>query len=139
MRQDKFRGNVFVANLPQGFTDERLAATFDEFGLVLGAFLARDLATGAAKTHGLVSLAPDRAAAEAIAALNGTKIDGRKIEVRKADPEMALAIPRPPRSRPSFHAAAPAPRAPAAPAAPRSAAPASPSFVVERVRSRRVT
>jgi RNA recognition motif-containing protein len=128
MRQDKFRGNVFVANLPAGYTDEQLAAAFDEFGLVLGAFLARDLATGNAKTHGLVAIAPDRAAAEAIAALNGTKIDGRKIEVRKADPEMSLTIPRP-RGRPSFHAAAPASHAPAhAPA----------TFVVERVRPRRV-
>ena len=31
MRQDKFRGNVFVANLPQGFTDERLAARFGPY------------------------------------------------------------------------------------------------------------
>ena len=40
MRQTKFRGNVFVANLPLGYSDEQLAQTFDEFGLVLGAYLA---------------------------------------------------------------------------------------------------
>lgn len=112
MRQDKFRGNVFVANLPPGFTDAELAAAFDEFGLVLSAFLARDAATGAPKTHGLVSIAPDRAANDAIAALNGTKIGNKKIEVRAADPEMALTIPKPPRRQREAYSAPVASRRP---------------------------
>ncbi len=35
---NKFRGNVFVANLPNGYTDEQLAQLFDPYGIVLGAF-----------------------------------------------------------------------------------------------------
>jgi hypothetical protein len=58
MRKQSFRGNVFVANLPQGFTDEDLAQSFDAFGLVIGAVLARDAKTGAPKNHGLVDIAP---------------------------------------------------------------------------------
>jgi RNA recognition motif-containing protein len=133
MRQDKIRGNVFVANLPPGYTEEQLAAAFDDFGLVLSAFLARDPETGALKNFGLVNIAPEQAAAEAIAALNGNKIGGRKIEVRKADPNMALSIPKPKRRPP----AAPAPTAPSAPAA--SDTPPAParSFVVERLPARR--
>jgi RNA recognition motif-containing protein len=138
MREQKFRGNVFVANLPKGFTDEDLARTFDPFGIVVGAYLARDAATGAPKRHGLVNIAPERAAGAAVAALNGSEIGGRRIEARLADPDMALTIPsRPgqPRSgqpRPGqAHFDAPAKRltlpAPAMPVKPRRA------FVVERV------
>jgi RNA recognition motif-containing protein len=97
MRQTKFRGNVFVANLPNGFGDEDLARLFDEFGIVLGAFLARDPATRATKGCGLVNIAPPRAAEAAIKALNGSTVGGRKIEVRTATPGMAISIPRPPR------------------------------------------
>ena len=92
MRQTKFRGNIFVANLPLGYTDEQLARTFDEFGLVLGAYLARDPLTGNTKGYGLVNLAPEKAAKEAIAAVNGRKVEGRTIEVKLADPEMAITI-----------------------------------------------
>ena len=35
MRQNKFRGNIFVANLPNGFTDEELAQLFDPYGICL--------------------------------------------------------------------------------------------------------
>lgn len=94
-RNDKVKGNIFVANLPRGFTDEQLAAAFDEYGIVLGAFLARDQMTGEPKNHGLVNIAPQRAADAAIAAMNGKTLGGRKIEVRAADPNMALTVPNP--------------------------------------------
>lgn len=94
-RNDKVKGNIFVANLPRGFTDEQLAAAFDEFGIVLGAFLARDQATGEPKNHGLVNIAPQRAADAAVAAMNGKTLGERKIEVRLADPNMALTVPHP--------------------------------------------
>jgi len=93
MRQEKFRGNVFVANLPNGYTDAKLAETFDPYGIVIGACLARDPETGALKRHGLVNIAPGRAAAAAIADLNGKNINGRHIEVRIADPDMGLTMP----------------------------------------------
>jgi RNA recognition motif-containing protein len=97
MRQNKFRGNVFVANLPNGTTDEQLAQLFDQYGIVLGAFLARDAATASTKGCGLVNIAPARAAEAAIAALNGSTVGGRRIEVRAAAPEMAITMPKPPR------------------------------------------
>ena len=123
MRQQKFRGNVFVANLPKACTDAELAEEFDSFGLVLGAFIARDPDTGVSKGHALVSIAPERAAANAVAALNGKEMGGRRIEVRPADPAMALNIPAP-RGRP----AQPPRPAWTAPTAPRPA----PTFQLER-------
>lgn len=95
MRKQSFRGNVFVANLPAGFTDEDLAQSFDAFGLVIGAVLARDAKTGVPKNHGLVDIAPQKAADAAIAAMNGTEIGGSRIEVRHADPAMSITLPGP--------------------------------------------
>lgn len=142
MRSDRITGNIFVANLPPGFTDARLADLFDPYGLVLIAHLARDAKTGAIRNHGLVDLAPKRAAAEAIEALDGQEIDGQRIAVRAADPSLALRSPSPkrrgpPRQAPAQAATAPAQAQEPAPEraeAPPAAAPrpAARTFVVER-------
>lgn len=97
MRTEKIRGNIFVANLPIGLTDEQLAELFDPYGMVLRAYLARDPATGQTRGHGLVQLAPDRVIDTAIAATNGIRLERRRIEVRRADPEMSLVPATPPR------------------------------------------
>ena len=127
MRPQNFRGNVFVANLPDGYSDEKLAAIFDPFGIVLSAFVARDPETGRPQSYGLVNLAPERAVAEAIAELNGSDLDGRPLQVRPADPDKGLTVPsarRPMRSAPPPHAAP---------------ARARPTFQVEHIRSGRRT
>ena len=93
MRPDKIRGNVFVANLPRGFTDGQLAEAFDPYGIVLFAHLARDPTTGETRGHGLVQLAPDRAVEHAVARLNETGIAGRRVEARRADPHMSINPP----------------------------------------------
>jgi len=95
VRYNKFRGNVFVANLPNGFKDEELAQLFDPYGIVLDAFMAREADGRTTKGCGLVNIAPPRAAAVAIAALHGTRVAGRQIEVRAAAPNMAISIPKP--------------------------------------------
>src|SRR6185437_1825931 len=82
MRSDRITGNIFVSNLPPGFTDAQLAELFDSYGLVLIARLARDAKTGAVRNHGLVDLAPQPAAREAIEALDGHEIDGQRIGAR---------------------------------------------------------
>ena len=150
MRPQKFRGNVFVANLPKGFTDSELAQAFDRFGMVMGACLARDQETGITKGHGLVDLAPAGAAEQAVLEMNGIEIGGRKIEARLADPNMSLTIhaPREPvRERPEPRAfeprERPEPRAEARPESrdqfPASRRPAGtrPPVQVEVRRSRR--
>lgn len=93
MRADKIRGNVFVANLPAGLTDEQLAEVFDPYGLVLRAYLARDPATGQTRNYGLVQIAPDRVVDTAIAGVGATGVSGRRVEVRRADPSMSIALP----------------------------------------------
>ena len=79
------KGNVFVGNLPPDLTDERLAETFDPFGIVLSAIVARDPATGARLRYGFVDIATERAATKAIEALDGSELDGCKLNVKPRD------------------------------------------------------
>ena len=99
MRKPTITGNIFIANLPEGFNDAKLGDMFDAYGLVIVAHVARDFITGQPKNYGLVDLAPAKAAAKAIESLNGTAVDGRDIKVRAADPTMSITLPtrqRPP-------------------------------------------
>lgn len=93
------KGNVFVGNLPPNFTDERLAEAFDPYGIVLSAAIARDPATGARLRYGFVDIATERAMAKAITALDGSLVDGCKLNVK-------------PRERGAGKKAAPAKRPP---------------------------
>lgn len=95
MRPDVVKGNVFVANLPLGFTDEQLAELFDPYGIVLRAYLARDPATGQTQGHGLVELAPEKIVEAAIAGVAAARPGGRRVDVRRADDTMCIVAKRP--------------------------------------------
>lgn len=100
MRANHSRGNIFVANLPPEFTDDELAETFDSFGIVLSASIARDPATGKRLRYGFVDIATERAANLAVAALRGTQVHGFTLDVRISERPAAAkkpARPNPPR------------------------------------------
>ncbi|HEX6979433.1 MAG TPA: RNA-binding protein [Alphaproteobacteria bacterium] len=94
MRRAKLKGNVFVGNLPEDFTDGRLAELFDPYGIVVGAYLARDVATGELQNYGLVDLAPKKAVQTAVQQLDGALVDGNRLEVRATEAAIALRQPR---------------------------------------------
>jgi cold-inducible RNA-binding protein len=95
MRSQHFRGNVFVANLPPEFSDDRLAETFDSFGIVLSATIARDPATGKRLRYGFVDIATERAANRAVESMNGAAVDGYNLDVRISErPTAAKKAPR---------------------------------------------
>ena len=109
MRLQYFRGNVFVANLPPDFSDDQLAEAFDSFGIVLSAHVARDPGTGKKLRYGFVDIATERAAKQAVAAMNGAALDGHTIDVRiserpatgKKPLRPAMTARRPDAERPS--------------------------------------
>src|SRR5438094_945184 len=110
------KGNVFVGNLPPDFPDERLAETFDPYGIVLSASVARDPDTGARLRYGFVDIATEKAATQAIGALDGTEIDGCKLNVKASEKKTGKGgakgngARRPnagPARRPAFRAAPP--------------------------------
>jgi RNA recognition motif-containing protein len=96
MRTRKHKGNVFVGNLPQDFSEERLAEAFDPFGIVLSAAIARDPVTGAKLRYGFVDIATEKAAKAAISGLNGTQLDGSKLSVQLSE----KPVKRPPGTGP---------------------------------------
>jgi RNA recognition motif-containing protein len=96
MRNNK--GNVFVGNLPPNFSDERLAEAFDPFGIVLTAAVARDPSTGARLRYGFVDIATERAVTQAITALDGSEIEGCKLNVKPRERAKKSAAIRPRRT-----------------------------------------
>jgi RNA recognition motif-containing protein len=114
MRSRTPRGNVFVANLPPDFGDERLAEIFDSFGIVLSAFVARDPASGKRLRYGFVDIATERAAERAVNEMNGVAIDGHQLDVRISERKIQPNQPkRPPakeagRGEPDEHGFGPA-------------------------------
>src|SRR5207253_2443064 len=94
------KGNVFVGNLPPDFPDERLAEAFDPYGIVLSAAVARDPATGARLRYGFVDIATERAMTKAITALDGSQIDGCKLNVKPRERAAGKKPAGPPRRQP---------------------------------------
>lgn len=85
MRPTEFKGNLVVMNMPDDMTASDLAAMFDEHGLVLGAQIKRIPSNGGGTVGlGLVSLAPDTAADQAVKDLHGTVVGGSKLRVERA-------------------------------------------------------
>jgi len=110
MRVRNNKGNVFVGNLPLAFSDERLAETFDPYGIVLIAAVARDPETGARLRYGFVDIATEKAATLAITALDGSEVDGCKLNVKMSERKAKNGAKKPgatPGRRPPFRAAPP--------------------------------
>lgn len=76
--------NVFVKNLPDSLTEEKLRELFSQFGEITSAMIRRDDSTGSSKMFGFVTFADRAAAKAAVDALNGKPVDGKEIYVGRA-------------------------------------------------------
>ena len=72
---------LFVGNLSWNTRDEGLYEAFSHFGEVTDAKVITDRDTGRSRGFGFVTFEEDEAADKAVAALNGTELDGRAIRV----------------------------------------------------------
>ncbi len=77
---------IYVGNLSLDTTRERLQALFQNHGAVQAARLAKDRETGNLRGFGFVEMADAAQANAAIAALNGTTVDGRNLKVKQSRP-----------------------------------------------------
>ena len=76
---------LFVGNLPYGVTEEDVRELFRPHGEVPSVTLIQDRETG--KPRGFCFLEmPEPAARRAIAALDGSKVEGRHLRVNEARP-----------------------------------------------------
>ena len=76
--------NLYVGNLSFDTTSDDVRRAFEEHGTVTEAKVVMDWNTGRSRGFGFVEMADG--ADEAIAALNGTELDGRTIVVNEARP-----------------------------------------------------
>ena len=78
--------NIYVGNLSWSMTDEDLNTLFSEYGTVTSAKILKEKNTGRSKGFGFVEMEDDEAAKTAIATLNESEIQGRKLIVNESQP-----------------------------------------------------
>ena len=78
--------NIYVGNLSWSMTDADLEGMFTPYGEVSSAKILKDKMSGRSKGFGFVEMTDDEAAKTAIANLNETEIQGRKIIVNESQP-----------------------------------------------------
>lgn len=79
--------DIYVGNLPYSTTDEDLKGLFAAHGEVASARVVVDRMTGRSKGFGFVEMTDRTQAQQAIEALNGYDIEGRKLRVNESQPK----------------------------------------------------
>jgi RNA recognition motif-containing protein len=77
---------IYVGNLNFRTTDDGLRAAFEAFGPVTEVYIGSDRETGRSRGFGFVTMGEKAHGEAAIAALNGSQLDGRAIVVNEAQP-----------------------------------------------------
>jgi RNA recognition motif-containing protein len=80
---------IYVGNLSFDTTESELNELFSQHGEVAEVSVITDRETGRSRGFGFVEMKNDTAAREAIAALEGTDLGGRRITVNEARPRPA--------------------------------------------------
>jgi len=79
--------NIYVGNLSWNLKDQDLSNLFAAHGEVSSAKIVNDKFTNRSKGFGFVEMPNDDQAQAAIAALNGSEVDGRNIVVNESRPK----------------------------------------------------
>jgi len=79
--------NIFVGNLSFNTNEDELRQLFEGFGQVDRVSILTDRETGRSRGFGFVEMSSDEDGEKAIAALNGSQIGGRTINVNEARPK----------------------------------------------------
>lgn len=79
---------LFVGNLSFNTEERTLEELFGQAGAVTSVRVMRDQATGRARGFGFVEMETEEAAQAAIDRFNNTEVDGRRIAVNEARPQV---------------------------------------------------
>ncbi len=79
--------NIFVGNLDFNTSEDDLRRVFEAYGQVDRVSLMTDRETGRSRGFGFVEMTNTEDGEKAIAALNGTQLGGRKLNVNEARPK----------------------------------------------------
>lgn len=89
--------NLYIGYLPPTLEDDGLISLFSPFGEIVMAKVIKDRVSGLSKGYGFVKYADVQQANNAIASMNGHRLDGRTIAVRIAGkPPQPTVPPGPP-------------------------------------------
>jgi RNA recognition motif-containing protein len=78
--------NIYVGNLSWSMTDDDLSNLFSQYGTVSSAKILKEKNTGRSKGFGFVEMEDEEAAKTAIATLNESEVQGRKLIVNESRP-----------------------------------------------------
>jgi RNA recognition motif-containing protein len=76
--------NIFVGNLSYTTEEDAIRTLFEQHGEVSSVNVIKDRETGRARGFGFVEMPNDEEARAAIAAIDGTELDGRTIKADQA-------------------------------------------------------
>ncbi len=79
--------NIFVGNLSYGATEDSVKSLFEAHGAVDRVNIITDRDSGQPRGFGFVEMPNDAEADRAIAALNGTELGGRTLNINEARPK----------------------------------------------------
>ena len=79
--------NIFVGNLSFNTGEDELRQAFEAYGQVDRVSILTDRDTGRSRGFGFVEMASNEDGEKAIAALNGSQVGGRTINVNEARPK----------------------------------------------------
>ncbi|HUJ21362.1 MAG TPA: hypothetical protein VLX58_07580 [Bryobacteraceae bacterium] len=96
--------SIFVGNLDFGVTEDQIRSLFEAHGAVERVTIMTDRDTGRSRGFAFVEMVNAAEADKAIAALNGTNLSGRALNINEARPKPVRSGPsggggRPPRQR----------------------------------------
>jgi cold-inducible RNA-binding protein len=83
--------NIFVGNLSFNTNEDELRQLFESYGQVERVSILTDRETGRSRGFGFVEMVSNEDGEKAIAALNGSQIGGRTINVNEARPKVERA------------------------------------------------
>lgn len=78
---------LYVGNLGYSITNDKLGQLFSQIGTVVESIVINDRETGRSKGFGFVTFSNEEEAQKAIAALNESDYEGRKLVVNEARPQ----------------------------------------------------
>ena len=78
---------IYIGNMPFTVTDSELNTMFAKYGTVTSVNIITDKLTNRPRGFAFVEMETDEAAQKAIAALNGTQLEGRALVVNQAKPQ----------------------------------------------------
>jgi RNA recognition motif-containing protein len=80
---------LYVGGLSRATTESQLAQLFTPYGMVNSIRILRDWFTGRPLGFGFVEMSPPAAAEAAIAALDGFRMEGRPLNVRRQEAQIS--------------------------------------------------